>query len=144
MSTNPKRLSYTLLALGLVGILDTAYLVAKHYVGGTVKCILAEGCDTVITSSYSMVLGVIPAALLGLLFYSTLFVGVFLVAEDFSLKFRRSLLVWAGLGLAFSGWFLYVQAFILDAYCTYCLISALNTLLIFITSVLVYRLPSRT
>jgi uncharacterized membrane protein len=116
----------------LFGILDTAYLTAKHFMAGPIKCVLVEGCDTVTTSAYSLVFGLIPVAVLGLIFYLLVFLGAYLYWEKESLALRWALFALSVAGLLASAWFLYVQAFILSAFCSYCLFSTLTSTLIFI------------
>ncbi|OHA58489.1 MAG: hypothetical protein A2571_01785 [Candidatus Vogelbacteria bacterium RIFOXYD1_FULL_44_32] len=127
------QLFITTLVFSLVGILDTSYLLAEKILGGTVKCIAVKGCDTVLQSSYSTLFGFVPASLAGFIFYIAVFILAFYLWSKGG-KVQRGeniLLVLAVLGLLFSGWFFYVQAVILQAFCTYCLISAFNTVLIF-------------
>ncbi len=123
--------------LALIGILDTTYLLAERFLGGAVKCIAVQGCDTVLQSSYSNFFGFFPVALAGFLFYLAIFtLGLWLWGKSNISFFVRNL--FSGLtvfGLVFSGWFFYVQAVLLQAFCTYCLISALDILLIFIVGI---------
>ncbi|MEK7135969.1 MAG: vitamin K epoxide reductase family protein [Patescibacteria group bacterium] len=135
-----RRLLVAIAAVSFLGILDTSYLVAKHFIGGPVKCVLVQGCDTVTSSVYSSILGV-PVALLGLIYYLVFFFIAFWAIDRESSQIKKLLLFLAIIGVLFSSWFLYVQAFILSAYCTYCLVSALTSILnlIFSGSLLVNK-----
>lgn len=122
----------TVLLLALIGLADTAYLTAKHYLGGSVPCSITEGCDTVLNSAFSVYLGV-PTALWGGLYYAAL---VLLAALFLQTKASHLLGLAFGLaagGLLVSAALIYVQGFILSAWCFYCLISAFTTFLIFLT-----------
>ncbi|MDQ5957816.1 MAG: hypothetical protein QG665_142 [Patescibacteria group bacterium] len=113
-------------------MLDTSYLLAEKILGGTVKCIAVQGCDTVLQSSYSVLFGFVPASLAGFGFYLVvLMTATYLWSKrNIAEKGEYLLLALAIVGIIFSAWFFYVQAVVLDAYCTYCLISAINTIII--------------
>ena len=117
-------------ACAFIGILDSSYLLAERLLGGTVKCLIVKGCDTVTASLYSAILG-IPVSLLGFIFYLTMFFLALAAYERGGQIIYRIIFAFSLAGVAASGWFLYVQAFVLEAYCTYCLISALISLIIF-------------
>ena len=119
------------LILASIGILDTLYL-SYHTVKKTlVKCLFfpEEWCRKVQKSKYSKMMG-IPNSFLGL--------GMYLLMLVLALLFHYGLiaifapvLVLIGFGFLFSMYFLYVQAFILRAFCTWCVVSAVNfTLLV--------------
>ena len=116
----PKaKLIVVTLLLSMVGVFDTAYLTIKRYSHSDIGCSIFEGCDLVTTSSYSAILGV-PVAVLGIIFYITVFVLSLLYLR---LKERRFIILLFGLssvGLLMSAWFVYTQAFVLNAYCFYC------------------------
>lgn len=44
--------------VGLVGVTDTVFVTINHYKGVIPPCTLLNGCETVLTSKYSEVLGV--------------------------------------------------------------------------------------
>lgn len=113
-----------------VGMLDTIYL-SYHAVKHTpVACwwFPKEWCDKVQFSPQSRTFG-IPNPYLGLLMYSTILITMTL--------FRNGTIpFWpiAGIitvGFLFSVYFTYVQAFVLKAFCTWCVISAVNFLVLF-------------
>lgn len=146
MPDKAKTLSVFVFLLGLIGFIDATYLTIKHYVGGTLPCSLLKGCDTVTNSTYSM-LGPVPIALLGALFYLLVLVLVLAYWQSHLPSTRRRLVElvwWLGL-LAFlaSLSFIYIQVFVLQALCLYCLISAgTSTLIFFLTTWWHQRLPS--
>ena len=126
-----RLLPAVITGLSFLGLLDASFLTFKHYVGGDIKCFVVSGCDVVVNSQYSILFGILPLALLGVVFYFTALLLAFLVSETDSKKLKRLLWGWSGLGVLSSMWFLYVQAFVLKAYCFYCLLSIVNTILIF-------------
>jgi uncharacterized membrane protein len=112
--------------LALVGLLDASYLTVEHLSGRSVLCVVTTGCDEVLSSSYATLPGGIPLAVLGALAYFSVFSLATLSVFDY--RGARTLI--APLVLAMfvaSLWLFYVQAFVLGAFCTFCLLSALIT-----------------
>lgn len=126
-----RLLPVFIMGLSVLGLVDAAFLTFKHYTGGDIKCFVVSGCDIVTSSQYSVLFDLIPLALMGVLFYFTALLLGFVVSETNSKKLKFILWTWSGLGVLSSLWFLYIQAFILEAYCSYCLVSIVNTILIF-------------
>jgi uncharacterized membrane protein len=126
-----KAVVLTIAALAFIGFADATFLTVEHFRGGAVPCFITTGCDTVTTSSYSLVLG-IPVALLGALFYLAVIV---LALMDLDFKPRwlgRALFILSTIAFIESLYFLYLQAFVIHAFCIYCLISLGVATLIFL------------
>lgn len=130
--TSTKSISRLLLAaafIALVGLIDSAYLTAKHFKGASVPCSLIDGCETVLTSSYAEIFG-IPTAAFGVFAYFLAF--SFAILTIFGNK-----LMWNVFGVLtvfmalFTIWLLYLQAFVIKAFCQFCLISAATSLILF-------------
>ena len=127
----------TLIALlSFIGMIDALYLSMKRN-AGPIPCHITHGCTDVLTSKYSAVLGV-PLSWFGLAFYLTIFsMAVLKLFDDetnpaeFPLKVVFYL---SGLGLIISAMLVGIQAFILKAFCEYCLLSASLVLIIFLTT----------
>jgi uncharacterized membrane protein len=101
--------------LTLAGIGIASYLTVIHFSSGSLYCPVGGGCETVQKSPESKLLGV-PVAALGLASYLIVFATVFL-------RDQRALLLAATLalvGIAFSGWLLYVMLVRIDAVCAWC------------------------
>ena len=111
--------------IALVGLGDTIYLTVQHLKGENVECLAAAGCETVLGSSYAAI-GKIPLAGFGAAAYFAVFGLATLVAfgRAWATTWYLSL-VGAMLGVTF--WLLYLQAFILRAFCDFCLLSAALT-----------------
>jgi uncharacterized membrane protein len=120
------------LVVSLLGFLDASYLAVEHFQGRVPPCAFVTGCAQVTTSQYSLVLG-IPVALLGALYYLAILVLsiAYLDTKREALLKHASYLTF--LGMAASLWFIYLQAFVINAWCIYCLGSALTSTLLFIT-----------
>lgn len=115
--------------IAFLGMVDTFYLSMKRN-AGSIPCHVTKGCNDVLTSRYSAVAG-IPLSWIGLAFYLTVF-----CLAIFELFGTVKALYWvfyvAGLGLLISVLLVGIQAFSLQAYCEYCLLSAAFVLAIFL------------
>jgi uncharacterized membrane protein len=117
---------YVLAALiALLGLADSIYLTVQHLTGQTVDCIASAGCETVLGSGYAHV-GKVPLAALGAAGYFTVFSLATLAAFDYA-SAKRLFLLQVAMMLAVTLWLLYVQAFVLHAFCDFCLLSAALT-----------------
>ncbi len=134
---NNKVLWTAILIVTLFGVADTAYLTFDHYFGEGVKCLITQGCEIVLTSQYSKIVGV-PLALIGLLFYAGMFIIVNLI-DIYQNKYLLKLLVAGGVvGFASSLVFLYLQLFVLKALCFYCLLSFGSSTTLLMLGVILY------
>lgn len=119
--------------VSLVGLGDSIYLTIEHISGRSVRCTIVAGCSTVLSSPYASFRGV-PLALIGAVAYFTVFSLATLAAFGYQLAGKLLVFVIAAM-LLMSLWLFYLQAFVIEAYCQFCLLSALVTLVL---SVLVY------
>jgi uncharacterized membrane protein len=114
--------------LSLVGLADAIYLTVEHLSGRSVRCTVTSGCSEVLGSPYATI-GGYPLALFGALAYFTAFSLATLAAFG-SRRAGNLFAVLAALMFAASLWLLYLQAFVLHAFCQYCLLSAAITTLL--------------
>ncbi|MBC7911576.1 MAG: vitamin K epoxide reductase family protein [Pyrinomonadaceae bacterium] len=122
-----RRRLYLLTALlSLVGLGDSIYLTVKHLTGQSVRCTISTGCDAVLASAYASV-GGFPLAAFGALAYFAVFSLATLALFGYR-GARMLLLIIVGLMTLMTLRLLYLQAFVLQAYCEFCLLSALITL----------------
>ena len=112
--------------LSLGGLADSIYLTVTHLTGENVTCLASSGCSEVLSSSYATV-GKIPLGALGALGYFAAFSLATLAAFGYPRARTLLAIVVAGM-LATTLWLLYVQAFVLHAFCDFCLLSAALTL----------------
>jgi uncharacterized membrane protein len=106
--------------VALAGVAVAGYLTYVHYQPDALICTAGGGCETVQDSSYAELFG-IPVALLGLLGYVAV---VALVAWDSELARTMA----AALALTAAGFAVYLivlQAFVIDAWCVWCLVNDL-------------------
>ena len=118
MSDRALRAGVAVVALAGLGV--AAYLTYVHYQPQALVCTAGGGCETVQESSYAEVVG-IPVALLGLLTYVAVLV---LVAWDSELA-RTLAAVVALTAAGFAAYLIVLQAFVIDAWCVWCLVNDL-------------------
>ena len=127
--------------ISLAGLLLGVYLTMYHYgMIGTLACGVSS-CETVQTSRWSMFLG-LPVATWGAGFYATMLVLTFLGTQERFADSRGlslALLVLTAWGALFTAWLNYLEAFVIHAWCEWCLFSASMVLVLFILAVLDYR-----
>ena len=120
---------YLLIAvISLAGLADAIFLTVEHLTGATLSCVVSTGCSEVLASRYSMV-GSVPMAALGAGAYFLMFSAAILAAFEYRWA-GNFLLLLAGPMLGTTLWLVYVQAFVLHAFCDYCLLSAAITLVL--------------
>jgi uncharacterized membrane protein len=112
--------------VALVGLADATYLTVEHLTGQSVRCMVVSGCDEVLQSSYATVAAGVPVAAVGALAYFTAFSLATLAAFGYD-GARKLLAPLVAVMFLATLWFLYLQAFVIKAFCTYCLISATVT-----------------
>jgi uncharacterized membrane protein len=115
--------------LAFLGMVDALYL-SLH--SGVVPCSLTGGCNEVLTSRFAKV-GPVPLSWIGLAFYLTVFSCA--IFEAFGAGQTLRFVFWLGLaGFLISLVLVGLQAFVIHAFCQYCLGSALLVTSIFAIS----------
>jgi uncharacterized membrane protein len=114
--------------LALVGLADAVYLTVEHLTGASLQCSITHGCAEVLGSRFATVGGV-PLASVGAAAYFTVFSLATLSAFGYA-GARKLLAPLVALMFLFTLWLLYAQAFVLHAFCQYCLLSAATTTLL--------------
>jgi uncharacterized membrane protein len=114
---------YTIAAfIGLFGLADATYLTVQYLTGETAVCGGSPDCFRVLGSVYARV-GTIPLASIGALGYFAAFsMATFAAFGHARARTFFAVIVWAMFGVTL--WLLYLQAFVLHAFCRYCLFSA--------------------
>ena len=117
--------------IGFIGFLDSVYLTAKRFIGGPIPCFVFTGCDTVAQSPYALLFGV-PLSVIGIFYYLSvilLVVFYFETKQQIAMKMFSLLSV---VGFLASIYFIYLQAFVIKAFCFYCILSAVTSTTLFI------------
>lgn len=126
-----KGLIGAFIVVGFLGFLDATFLAAEHYLGVLIGCPIFGECEKVLTSPYSVV-GSIPVALFGAVYYLLIFILGLAYFDTKQTRLLNFAVYLTSLGLIASLWFLYLQIFVIKALCFYCLLSALTSILLFI------------
>lgn len=138
----PGWLSGFASVVALVGLVDAIYLTVHHYTAEPVPCSVTNGCEMVLTSSYSELFGV-PLAAYGAFAYFLAFSLALLAAFGNRVTWKlfgvQTLLM-----ASFSGWLIYVQATLIGAFCQYCLVSAGTSITLFVLFLISIYLSRRT
>jgi uncharacterized membrane protein len=139
-----NKLRYLAIAMMLVsflGFVDSTYLTVTRFMNASVPCTITHGCDTVLKSEYSVILGV-PVVILGTLYYLAIFFGSYFFLEYQSRTYFKLTAALTVFGLIFSSWFVYVQLGILNAICQYCMLSALTSTVLFGLGLITFKISS--
>lgn len=136
------RLGFSFLIVSFIGFLDATYLAVKHYIGGAIPCSITQGCEVVTTSQYAVILN-IPVALLGAIYYLIIFVLAVLYIDTRRESIINFISRFTIIGLIASLWFVYLQVFVIEALCFYCLISAFTSLLLFVLGLFVIKVKHK-
>lgn len=132
-----RNILFTVAAIvSLAGLADATYLTVQALTGETLACGGSPDCFRVLGSSYARVAGV-PVALIGAIAYFCVFTFSTFALFGYT-RAGKLLIPLIGAMFLATLWFLYVQAFVLNAYCRYCLFSAAIT---FLLAGLVIALP---
>jgi len=124
-----RTILYAAVAIvSVAGLADATYLTVQALTGETLSCGGSPDCFRVLGSSYAKI-GGIPVAMLGALAYFSVFTFATFAAFGYA-RAPKFLALMVGMMFLGTLWLLYVQAFLLHAYCRYCLFSAATTFLI--------------
>jgi uncharacterized membrane protein len=128
---------WTPVVLSALGILVSGYLSVKRFTGGSLACSRWAQCDVVNTSVYAKIYGV-PVAFIGLAGYLVL-LGVALAVLQSSGPRQRRLLGLSFLlalgGVGFSAYLTYLELYVIEALCNWCVTSAVLITLLAVVGV---------
>jgi uncharacterized membrane protein len=111
-----RALRLAVATVAVAGLAVASYLTYVHYRPAALVCTGGGGCETVQESDYATLVGV-PVALLGALAYGAV---LGLTAVDTQLT-RTLTAVIALAALGFAVYLVALQAFVIDAWCMWCL-----------------------
>jgi uncharacterized membrane protein len=135
------RLQLLMLLLTIAGLAVSSYLMWGYTTpGASLACGGSQGCETVKNSVYANLMG-IPLPVTGLIFYSGLL--LLLLAQNqtlISVKGWSPYVALASFGLSFTGvlysaYLTYIELFVIDAICRWCVMSAIIMVAIFLISI---------
>lgn len=137
-----QRLLYAVIILGVIGLGISGYLTYAHYNEAALVCSIG-GCETVQASRYSTI-GPIPIAMLGVaMFAAVIGLAVVRLASRAIVSHETAAMVAWGMlltGILYYIYLTYVELFVLNAICQWCVLSSIAAVAIFgLESVYVYR-----
>lgn len=132
--------------LAAVGMVETAFLTFAEIFGKAADVCPTQGCKEVLESPYAMVFG-IPLTLFGFIAYATVAILAFtpILLQLKNQKSLRSkledkswllLLVMTTIMVVSSGYLMSIMAFTIEAFCPYCIVSAMLSLSLFILTLI--------
>lgn len=140
-----QKSRFIIASLAAFGAVITAYLTVVKLTGGTAACPIT-GCDKVLESPYAVVFG-LPLALFGFLAYTIMAgmaVSPWLINPETHKSLRTKTEDWtwllifaqASAMMVFSGYLMYLMAFVIKSLCIYCIASAVCSISLFILALL--------
>lgn len=125
------------LTFALLGFADATFLTLEHFRNVMPPCTVGS-CESVLTSAYSVIFGV-PVSLLGVVYYLSILAALFAYLDFKNPAIVRVALSCTILGFGMSLWFVFLQTFVLHAYCIYCMGSATISTALFISAIYVFK-----
>ena len=116
--------------VALVGLADAIYLTVHHYTGEQVPCSVVAGCNEVLTSAWASVGGV-PLAAFGAAAYFVAF-ALSILAAFGNRRMWTLFGALVSLMAIFTAFLIFQQAFVIEHFCQFCLLSAATTFTLFI------------
>jgi uncharacterized membrane protein len=136
-SSQLNKIFYILPVIALLGFIDAVYLTTKYY-SGNINCSIISGCQEVLSSQYSAIVG-IPLALLGALYYLFVLIAAIVYIDSRNKWALKIISIFPTIGFLFSIWLTYLQAYVIKAFCQYCILSALTSTILFILSLIIMK-----
>lgn len=134
-----KRMLMAIIAL--VGLMIGVYLTLYKYgVIGELTCSVGS-CERVQTSKWAVFLG-LPVATWGIGFYASVLALAFTGIQQRFAESRGvalALVLLTGWGVAFSSWLTYLEWRVINAWCQWCVISAVLVAVLFLLALVDWR-----
>ena len=127
-----RNLRWISLALAIIGIGIAGYLTWVHYDNLNSFCTLGGDCEKVQNSDYATPAG-IPVALIGLIGYVIVF-GLLLSPSRWRELTLPLIAITTTIGFGVSAYLTYLELFVIDAICTWCVASAIVMAALFAVS----------
>ncbi len=134
----PSVILWVIVALSLIGFTDSAFLLSKRLSGAPIPCFITSGCDEVSQSPHSVLFGV-PLATWGVIFYLGIGFLALLYLDTKNILVAKLITVATTLGFLSSLYFMYVQKFLIGAFCIYCILSAIISTALFALGIAVHK-----
>jgi uncharacterized membrane protein len=135
MSPTARLAPYLMVLLALIGLADAFYDSHAIFTGQRLWCPPPiDGCNIVAANPYARVFD-LPLGYLGVVYYLFMLMLASLLAFDpYSRGLRLGTVLHATVGVLASAVFVYIQFTFIHAFCVYCMISALLTVLLLVSA----------
>ncbi len=135
-----SRLLGLVIVFSLAGIADSLYLAQHALTNTALSCGIEaiSGCNTVAQSQYSQFFG-IPLGVYGVIFYTLVFFGAIIARRSSTKRIIQALFGLGVIGMLFSLYSVWLQLFVINAICIYCMGSFVLALGIFVSTSLLLR-----
>ncbi|MDO9122745.1 MAG: vitamin K epoxide reductase family protein [Anaerolineaceae bacterium] len=133
-----KKITIIAIVASIIGFIDSAYLTIIKFTNSPIYCTPGLGnCESVQNSQWSTIWG-IPIALLGALAYLFLIFCFVFEQSIPDLKRYSDYLVFGTsfFGFLYSLYLTYLELFVLQAICQWCILSAICMTVVFITTII--------
>ena len=137
-----NRLLQAMIILSLVGLAIAAYLALTYTQGQAPYCAGSGGCESVQTSQYATIVAGITVPVLGVSGYITLLALILLRGRvNEQIEFYLPLLTYGAalFGFLYSAYLTYLEAFVIEAWCYWCLASTVVMTVIWVLSIVDLR-----
>ncbi|HWS24617.1 MAG TPA: vitamin K epoxide reductase family protein [Anaerolineales bacterium] len=131
-----QYIHYASLAVILIGLVVSVYMAIYNYTDNDSMCLGSGDCSTVNASRFSEFYG-IPVGLIGVFGYIALFLMLY-YEDKFSITQKNGNLPFFAsslLGFLFTIYLIYIEIWILDAICPFCLVSQITMTILFFVAV---------
>jgi uncharacterized membrane protein len=135
-----KSAQYVMLVCALAGMAIACYDCVMIFAGRLLWCPPPiDGCNSVAYSPEGRIWGV-PIGFFGVIFYAVMLAFAAALASGASShRLRFVVLLYTGFGVLGSIGFLYLDLALIHAFCIYCLISGIDTAVLFLSAMWHYR-----
>ena len=140
-----RRAPFILMALALIGVTVAFYDSYSLYNSQPLWCPPPiNGCNEVATSPYARIFG-LPIRYYGVVYnLDMLGLAALLAYDPLAQGLRLGAVLFAALGILFSLYFMVLQIGTIQAFCIYCAVSALTTVLLTMTAAAHFRARRKT
>lgn len=125
-----KTINRIIFVLAIIGVIIALYVTQSFLRQTPIVCV-NSGCELVRKNPASYLFG-LPVPAFGLIGYTIIALLAIARTADSNQKLLTILTAIAGGGVAFVAWFTYTEIFVIRGICTWCAISAVNMLTIFV------------
>lgn len=129
--------------LGFIGFFVASHIYKEKRASRPLVCPMHFECDSVVNSDYSKFFG-ISVEVFGMIYYAFIFISYVLISifSPVDVLFLIILSFASVIAFLFSLYLIIIQAFVLRIYCSWCLVSALVSSIIFVLTLYTYNFES--